>query len=710
MITSFIANRNILAMGLLAGASGVAVAQAESVQRVDLDTVVISASGYEQSINEAPASISVITRQDLEERRVNSLAEALSDIEGVDVGGSQGKTGGMSISMRGMPSDYTLILIDGRRQNVAGNVTPNGFGGTETHFLPPPSAIERIEVIRGPMSTLYGSDAMGGVVNIITRKVNREWGGSITGGGTLQENRDFGDTYNGEIYLSGPLMQDKLGLTLRGGYFHRKASDLEFTDENGDPMEVSKRGPSPVKGEVSTLGMRLSYVPSEDHDIWFDADHNWQTYDNSNAQLGTLGIRGYQEEMEFNRQQYTLAHVWRYERGQLESSIMRNTTETIGRTIPEGTPGKEPGSDRTLENENWVFDTKGTWSVDRHTVTLGGQVWDAEMIDGVATDPFEHTQWALFAEDEWRLIRNVSVIGGGRYDHHDQFGSQFSPRGYIVWRAAPQWSFKGGVGRGYKVPRLDQIADGITGFTGQGTRPTIGTPTLQPETSTSAELSVTFDNESWFRAGATVFRNEFEDKIAQGPGVPNATWAVEPNRPGSVNYGYWPEVDYFAQLINIDEAVTKGAEFFTRILIGEDWTLTTNYTFTESEQKSGENQGEPLYATPKHMVNTRLRWETTKKLSFWVSGEYRSERYRSQEVERAALGDYRSYVLFHLGGSWQATESLRINATIYNLFDRDFVDYAPYVSDLATGSISYASRYRINEEPRRLWLSATLTF
>src|SRR3546814_17854218 len=93
-----------------------------------------------------------------------------------------------------MPSQYTLILIDGRRQNAAGNVTPNGFNETSTSFMPPLSAIERIEVIRGPMSTLYGSDAMGRVINIITRKGDKEWTGSGTQNYTNHTNRDIGDT------------------------------------------------------------------------------------------------------------------------------------------------------------------------------------------------------------------------------------------------------------------------------------------------------------------------------------------------------------------------------------------------------------------------------------------------------------------------------------------------------------------------------------
>ncbi|MCD8512055.1 MAG: TonB-dependent receptor plug domain-containing protein [Nitrincola sp.] len=147
---------------------------------VRLDDLVISASVFEQKITDAPASISVVSREELEQKNFSNLAEALRTVEGVDVLGNTGKTGGLNISIRGMPSEYTLILIDGRRQGAAGNITPNGFGEMSTSFIPPVSAIERIEVIRGPMSTLYGSDAIGGVVNIITRKVGDEWVGSLT--------------------------------------------------------------------------------------------------------------------------------------------------------------------------------------------------------------------------------------------------------------------------------------------------------------------------------------------------------------------------------------------------------------------------------------------------------------------------------------------------------------------------------------------------
>jgi outer membrane receptor for ferrienterochelin and colicins len=137
------------------------------------DVMVVTASGYEQKLREAAASISVISQEELSRRNYTDLASALSDVEGVDVNSTTGKTGGLDISIRGMSSSYTLILIDGIRQNGTSDVTPNGFGAMNTSFMPPLSAIERIEVIRGPMSTLYGSDAIGGVINIITKKLPR---------------------------------------------------------------------------------------------------------------------------------------------------------------------------------------------------------------------------------------------------------------------------------------------------------------------------------------------------------------------------------------------------------------------------------------------------------------------------------------------------------------------------------------------------------
>lgn len=714
---------------------------------VTLGDVVVSASGFEQKITDAPASISVISREDLQQKRYNNLAQALGDVEGIDIGQSTGKTGGLNISIRGMPSQYTLILIDGRRQNAAGNVTPNGFGETSTSFMPPMSAIERIEVVRGPMSTLYGSDAMGGVVNIITRKVAKEWTGSLTQDYTYQEHREFGDTRNTSVYASGPLIDGLLGLQVRGSLFNREESNLEF----GDGIEVSKRGPSPVEGDNNTLGARLTLTPHEDHDFGLDIERGRQAYNNDECQLGTLdgldsaclkgstAANGYADELRFEREQIALTHTARLGFGTLDSSLMQNTTETIGRTIP-GTIGKPTavpsaigGTDRELETTNLVFDTKLVAPIgESHIGTIGGQWWNAEMTDGIAQTAFEQKTWAMFVEDEWRLRDDLALTLGARYDDHESFGGHVSPRAYLVWNTTDNWTLKGGISGGYRTPDLNDLHGGVNGATSQGRVITIGNPDLDPETTTSTEFGVYFDNLAGFNANATLFHNKFKDKISSGdpiqisgqPGIPDGS---------------------YSQQINIDEAVTQGLELAASWEFAPTWTLSGNYTYTDSEQKSGDNKGEPLTNTPEHLANAKLNWQTTDRLNLWLKSEYRGDRARftstyenlantngsystNQSIYDTLGKNTKAYTLFHLGGSFKASENLTLNASIYNLLDKDFVDgkaYTTYTSPNNAGvgggvanGTAYGTDYiqstqsttGVLEEGRRLWLSANFTF
>jgi outer membrane receptor for ferrienterochelin and colicins len=676
------------------------------------DSVTVTAGGFEQLVRTAPASVSVLERTDLTTKRVANLAQALDDVEGVDVGQNVGKTGGLTISMRGMPSDYTLMLIDGRRQNSPGSVTPNGFGETATSFMPPVSAIERIEVVRGPMSTLYGSDAMGGVVNVITRKVGEKWNGSLSADGTIQGNRDYGDTAQGTVYLAGPVIADRLGLALRGSAFHRQPAALRYETVNGEQVPITSFGLSPTRGDIQNVGGRLNYVLNQNHDFYADFDNMVQSYDNSNRQLGTVGVQGgYEEEMRFRRQQFALSHNGRFAFGVFDTNLTRNTTDTIGRTIPPGTPGAVVGSRRTLEATNTVLDSKLISSIrNTHMISVGGQWWDASMVDGVAPAPFDFRQGALFAEDEWHLKPNLAVTGGFRYNHHSTFGSNVSPRAYLVYSPTPFLTLKGGVSRGFRVPQLNQLATGIVGFGGQGTIPLIGSPGLKPETSTSTEVGGTLVV-GGVNFAVTLFNNQFHDKIAAGPGLENCSFRLSPNRPGCVDFGVWPNVDLFGQSINVDRAVTRGVESSMRFSLFRRVNVMHNYTFTLSEQQSGSQIGQPLVNTPKHMYNATVRYTATRRLNLWVRSEARSSRTRGTSASaRAAssqIGPFSGYGMAHVGGSYQLTDNFTLHATVYNLFNTDFLAYQPYVLNNVT---SYASIYNNLQEPRRAWISVQYDF
>ena len=333
--------------------------------------------------------------------------------------------------------------------------------------------------------------------------------------------------------------------------------------------------------------------------------------------------------------------------------------------------------------------------------------------DGVVSGTFNHTQWAVFAEDEWRFTDTLALTVGARHDDHSTFGSHFSPRAYLVWNPTDVWTVKGGVSQGFKTPRLEQLASGINGFGQQGRLPLLGTPTLMPETSTSTEFAVLYDDHERLRAGVTVFHNQFDDKIASGVPIANCTFGLTQaqfatgtyNKTGCADVGFWPTFATFGQSVNIDEAVTQGVEATARFSFNDAWTLQGNYTFTDSEQKSGAAAGQPLTDTPEHMVNANLRWNATDRMNLWLRGEYRSARYRGTGDAQTALGDYDAYSLFHLGGAYRIDDNLTVNAVVYNLFDKDFVSLLPYGAPVA-----YAPEFANNQEPRRLWVSVTAAF
>lgn len=727
------ARRNALAVAIASVPLAFTVQAQDSAR---LDSIVVTAAGFEQALQDAPASISVVTREELEQRRFSNIAEAIADIPGVDVRSGVGKTGGLNVSIRGMPSDYTLILIDGRRQNTSGSVTPNGFGETATSFMPPMSAIERIEVIRGPMSTLYGSDAMGGVINIITRPVSDTWIGSVSLDTTFQQDRDAGNSQGINLYTSGPLVDDVLGLQLRGRLFDRDASERMIPDS-------AARDPRPTEARIYSLGGRLTLRANEANSVWLDAERARQTYANDDCRLGTLDgtnratcapqtgqIWGYEDELRFNRDQLAIGHTGRFEAGTLESSLTHNTTETLGRTLPAGSAPEygyeaQGGEPRLLENRDIVFDTKFTLPIDRHMVTVGGQYIDARLEDGAAGDQaFEQQSWALFAEDEWWLRDDLALTLGGRYEHHDAFGGHFSPRGYLVWNTTDHWTLKGGVSRGYKTPTLNQLHDGITGFGNQGQSVSIGSPDLEPEKSTNYELGAIYDSLDGLTVSGTAFYNRFTDRIAEGAEIPNCLHP-DGNVPGCISVGNFSQQTGFSQLINIDEARTRGIEVEARYRFAPAWEVRGGYTYTDTEITSGEQEGLLLTNTPKHKLTASLGWDVTNRLNATLEGEYYSSRERFVDglpTTGQNLAMYEQvgnkldgYELFHLRTTYRFTDQVRLTGSIYNLLDKDFSKADSYEWQ---GDTYQAYRYTqtgratdgVALDGRSFWLSATYEF
>ena len=726
-------------LALAATACAVSFAQ-ENTQT--LSEVVVSASGFEQELKQAPASISVVTREELEKKSFRDLAEALQGVEGIDVKGSTGKTGGFDISMRGMPSEYTLVLIDGRRPNPAGETTPNGFGAALTSLIPPMSAIERIEVIRGPMSTLYGSDAMGGVINIITRKVAKQWGGSVQVEGSLPETDGQGAVQKTSFYLNGPIQQDTLGIAIRGSYLNRDGSDLKSSSGEG---AISKKGPAPVKSDQQSLGAKLTFTPATGHELWLDVDSSRSTYDNRECELGNLDYSvcsgkpteasGYAQELKFDRTQYALGYKGKLNIGLLDTSLSHATNESGGRSLPteafpKNSTDSRIGTPRLLESSTTTFDAKLVSPIhERHLLTVGTQYAHTVAKDGIAlingARNFEQDTWAVFAENEWSITDSLTATGGLRHDHHDKFGGHWSPRAYLVWNTNDYVTLKGGVSKGFRAPKVNQLVDGMTGMSGQGTTTVIGNPNLKPETSTSTELGILLDNKQGWTSSATVFRNQIKNKILS---TNCATDVIA----GCSTVSTAAKDTSFSK--NADQGKTWGFELGTKYIFSPAWSLAANYTWTDSEQTS-KGKTSKLSDVAKHVASATVNWNIDHQWSTWLQAEYRGKSRRfnndpadfteNERREYAAVGDIKGYALLNLGAQYKLNKNVTFSATIYNLLDKDFRKFTKWSEEtynkagVKTGERdAWANDYFKSSQStkgslpdgRTLWLRANVQF
>jgi outer membrane receptor for ferrienterochelin and colicins len=751
-----------------------------------LDQVVVTAAGFEQKLTDAPASISLISREELQKRPYMTLIDAVNDLEGIDVGETSDKTGQKTISIRGMGADYTLILIDGRRQNNHGDIYPNSFGGNQFNHIPPLDMIERIEVIRGPASTLYGSDALGGVVNIITRKVSDRWRGSATVTHNVQEHSEFGSDSTLDFAVMGPILGDTLGLTLRGARYERDASNPEYDtvyDPSGAPHERSLGfggGGKTVDNHNQTVGISLAWTPTDNQSVIVDADSSEQVYDNTpyinnlgteTYPLGTVdsidtiwratgGVVqprvGYVDEQTFTRDQWSITHQGDWSFGNSFVSLAWIDTANNGRTLPftvaerqllqqmySGTGDYEgmsvadrraaaeaaflPRPKRAMESSQYTLDAKLDMPIELegggfHHVVVGGQIIDGELEDGVfgmetggpgGGTVQDHEMWSVFTEDNWSVNDRLTLTAGIRYDDHNMFGGHVSPRVYGLYVMSDTWTLKGGVSTGYKTPDTTDLYDGITGFGGQGTTPFVGNPDLQPETSVNSELAAYWTSlDGAHNFNFTVFHNDFKDKISRGEVTQSceATGGVRP----CANLGDFAQLGYtsYAQNINVAEARVVGAEIAGRYQLGDSWALRANYTWTDSEQKTGEEAGLPLAQSAKHMANATLEWMASDRFSTQLIAESRSRRYRGSTDEDGNPLFYRSYNILHLAAQYRINDNMTLGARINNLLDEDFTGYQTVFTANPDGTYTMSALDDFNnkDKARNLWLSLNVRF
>ena len=673
--------RSLLAVAVMSAATA---AYAENKD----DTIVVTASGFAQEMRDAPASITVITKEQLQNKPAANLIDMVKDVEGVSVIGGSLKP---DISIRGLSGDYTLIMVDGRRQNSRES-RPNGSGGYEAGFIPPVEAIERIEVIRGPMSSLYGSDAMGGVINIITKAVADEWHGSMGMGGIIQESKDYGNSANTDFYVSGPLIKDKLGLQVYGGLNYRREDHLQ----EGTPRKDDKN-----------ITAKLAFTPVEGQKFLAEVGRSTQEHTSTPgksiadfSERGGLKQKNNKSEVHNDRNHWAL--TWKGDWDEINSEVSVYQENTIRKT----NTGKwnKVSEDwvmayeaRQPEVTNTVVDGKVTAFLPSNILTVGGQYQYVKLKDDSAiknkqtvTEKITADQKALFVEDEFSVTDDLTLTGGLRMDDHEFYGKHWNPRAYAVYKLTDEITIKGGVAKAFRAPTLRELSPNFGTSTQGGAAIMYGNRDLKPETSVTEELGIAYDHESGFSVSATLFNTEFKNKLT--------------------SYQVAGQTDPLTGLNmfiydNVGKANIRGVEMASRIPVAEKWNLNLNYTFTDSERKSDDEKlngkslkGQPLEMTPRHMANAKLDWQYRPDMSFYTQANYTGKQVWAAQRNGAKQPRERSGITtLDLGMTYQVMPNALLNFAVLNIANEKGDD------------IDTNGNWQI-DEGRRYWANLKLNF
>ncbi|MBH0085685.1 FepA family TonB-dependent siderophore receptor [Psychrobacter sp. SCQQ22] len=705
-----IAVASILSSTAVAAESDEMVTQAateqEAVPTATLDTIVVRAAREEL---EQAAGLSIISEEAIEKASLsNDISEIVRKMPGVNLSGSStsGQRGNQrQIDLRGMGPNNTLILIDGRPVTSRNAVRPGRASEQDTRGdsqWVPPSAIESIEVLRGPAAARYGSGSMGGVVNIITKRPT-ETEFSVSGHYEAPESDLEGSSWRTNVNMSGALT-DKLSSRTTLGYHDSEADDpsINAAEAQDDSIAAGTEGVENIDvrqlfeyamDAMNTVGFEVNYSRQENR---WAGDSQFQS-------INETLVDELEGETTNKMQRYGAAITHRGEYDNASSNSFIEYTKTVNERLGEGSAGGGegqiviPDDGETFEWVEATYDTlnaKSEWDMyfDRHTLTAGAEfrgekldnpvVSTLEFDDGfefgdVETDPEKRDPISdaylvgAYLEDNYEITPDWYITPGLRFDYHSEAGSNWSPSINSTWHFSPDWSVKGGVSRAFKAPSLYQLDPNYIYYTRGNGCPqyvkdegraggcqVLGNSDLESETSWNKEITFTYDDGTGLSAGLTYYHNAYDNRI--GAGVDRVAVDTATDR----SIFLWE---------NQGEAVIEGLEGFVKVPVTDTVSWSSNVTgILRSERK---DNGEPLSLIPKFTVNTGVDWDITPRWNANADVSY----YGTIEAPNVSVTtgddldtlslDRDPYAIANVSTRYDLTDGITVGAGVKNLFD-----------------------------------------
>ncbi|HEX4078256.1 MAG TPA: TonB-dependent receptor [Rhizomicrobium sp.] len=603
-----IASISLIAVAATAGASAAQTGQTP-------ETVVVTATRVPTPRAEVASSITVITAKEIAARQQQSLPDVLADAPGLNVVQSGGPGGETSVFMRGTDSNHVKVLVDGI--DMSDPSSPTGtydFG----QFLT--QDIARIEILRGPQSGLYGSDAIGGVINIITKSGSgpAQFTGDIEGGSF--------DTFNQAGTASGS-----------EGPFHYAGTIEHFWSGATPvtPLDLLAPGERRIDDTYDnvTASTKLGYDVTNDFDLGFVGRY-------TNSQLDSTGENYFTDYPDATQSQSETLQY--YTRGTAHLVLAGGFFEqTLGLAY-----GSIESTEPTPDNPTAYYfgdRVKLDWQGDLRFSDDEILVLGAEHEHDGITQPVSAgiDIDSGYAELQSTLAENLFSTEAVRFDDNAQFG------GEATWRIAPAYlvaatgtKIEASVGTGFKAPTLSEMFENYPAYD------FYGNPGLRPESSLGYDMG--FEQplfEDAVRFGGTYYRNDIKNLIND-----NAT---------------------YTSYANVGKAETDGVEAFAEWQVLPTLNLRADYTFTEAND---EILHQELLRRPKHKGTLNAQWQATDRLSLdadllavssWIDGN------RAFTIPRLIAP---GYTTADIAASYAINDTFTLYGRITNLFDANYQD------------------------------------
>ncbi|MFW3962626.1 TonB-dependent siderophore receptor [Acinetobacter radioresistens] len=665
---------------------------------VKLETMVLTA---EEQVKQS-LGVSIITEKDLNKLPVtNDISEYVRRMPGVNLTGNSatGQRGNnRQIDIRGMGPENTLILIDGKPVNSRNSVRYGWRGERDTRGdsnWVPVNAIESIEVLRGPAAARYGSGAMGGVVNIKTKKVSNELHGSIETYTNQPENSKEGDTNRVSVNLSGPIIQDILSYRIYGNY---NKTDNDAPDINPVVGSNGYRAAGREGVENKDINARLAWKMTDHQHLFFDIGSGRQgnlyagDSQNSNLDPTTNDILSQLFGKETNtlyRDNYALTHEGEWSWG--DSKLIAQFDRTKNKRLPEGTAGASEGRINSLEDrvtstlDTLRFNGEVTVPLELYVpqnLTIGAEWVEDDFSDQENTKQGDGSYGenlttgdrskmksriaSGYLENNMKITDATDMVVGIRFDDHNRSGSNWSPSLNLSHKLGDYFTLKGGIAKAYKAPNLYQNAEGyLLGTRGNGCPIGLsqcvlqGNANLKPETSINKEIGFEFQKDI-VNASLAWFRNDYEDKITSGDEVTQQVVI------GDTTYNV-------LQWTNIPKALIQGLEGSISLDWG-DVTWTNNFTYMiDSVNKK---TGNPLSVVPNYTINSIFNYDITDawdvNFVYTQYGRQKPRQYKETSLEDKQgiiTESVKSYGLAGINTGYKFNDNFSGRIGISNLFD-----------------------------------------